>query len=164
MLHELSFLTLFFRLFNFALLFAIFYYLFKKYIKNQTEEKINQKESLLKGLEEQGYMLEGKQQELEIRHAAQEEKSVLLKGRLADWKKVIEREQQKNKEEFSLQMKAIAARVLEKNEHIKQDQFHKLVAPQVIELMRERLIKKFSDSQQASHYVHALVARLEEIK
>ena len=86
MSNELSLMTLFFAFLISSLLIGIFYYVFNTYIKSSLEEKMSQKESLVKGLEEQGYMLEGKQHELELRLAAQEQKNAQLQERIGNGK------------------------------------------------------------------------------
>ena len=52
-----SLIVILFRVINLGVLAGLGYYLFKKYVKAKIDEKITQKEALLKGLEEQGYFI-----------------------------------------------------------------------------------------------------------
>lgn len=157
---EFSFMTIFFRLFNFALLMAVFYYIFKKYIKHQAEEKINQKESLLKGLKEQGYMLEGKGHNLELRMKFQEDKMQKLKERIQEWNQAVKIEQEKRKEENARLFQAIAQRMHHKNEEIKKTYLKSIIIPQVVNAVRTDLHKEFADQEKGKNYLQELFTHL----
>lgn len=161
MSNELSLMTLFFRIFNFALLIGIFYYLFNKYVKSSLEEQMNQKESLVKGLEEQGYMLEGKQHELEVHLAAQERKNAQLKERISEWYTAVQHENKKNELEYAARVQVMNAHIEYKNEQIKQDRLTRKVVPLALQRARVALQQKFSDQEQGNRFIQNLIAKLE---
>jgi F0F1-type ATP synthase membrane subunit b/b' len=161
MSNELSLMTLFFRIFNFALLIGIFYYVFNKYVKSSLEEKMSQKESLVKGLEEQGYMLEGKQHELELRLAAQEQKNAQLQERIGEWQTAVRHEHKKDEIEYAIRVHAMNERIQYKNEQIKQDRLTKKVVPLALQRTRLALEQKFSDQESGHRFIENLIAKLE---
>lgn len=161
MSNELSLMTIFFRIFNFALLIGIFYYLFNKYVKSSLEEKMSQKESLVKGLEEQGYMLEGKQHELEVRLSAQARKNAQLQERINEWQTAVQDEHKKNEIEYATIVQAMSVRMQYKNEQIKQDRLTKKVVPLALQHARTALQQKFSDQENGHRFIQNLIAKLE---
>ena len=158
---EFSFMTVFFRIFNFVLLIGIFYYLFNKYVKSSLEEKMNQKESLVKGLEEQGYMLEGKQHELEMRLTEQERKNAQLQERIGEWQTAVQNEHKKNEIEYAARVQTMNTRINYKNEQIKQDRLTKKVVPLTLQRARAALQQKFSNQAIGHRFIENLIAKLE---
>jgi len=158
---ELSFMTIFFRVVNFGLLVGVFYYFFNKYVKASLEEKMNQKESLIKGLEEQGYMLEGKQHELEMRLLAQERKTAQLKERIGEWRTAVENECKKEELEYATRFLAMTARISYKNEQIKQDRLAAKIASLALGYARTSLQEEFENEQRGHVFIKNLIARME---
>ncbi len=152
---------IFFRLFNFAILVGLGYYLFKKYARNAIDEAITQKEMLLKGLEEQGYFLEGKVHTLDMRLEFQEKKNADLKQKIDEWGRYIFTQNNKRQEEFRLNVMRMGQRVIIKNEYLEKQLLRKKVIPQAIAHAKDILTQEFADGARAQNYVHAVVTYLE---
>jgi peptidoglycan hydrolase CwlO-like protein len=155
-----SFLVIFFRVVNLAALAGLGFYLFKKYVKAKIDEKITQKEALLKGLEEQGYFLEGKAQDLDDQLRFQEKKIALLKQKIEEWDMQIAAENNKRAEEYKLYAARATEQVLVKNENIARQQWRRQVAPHAIAEAEQALVATFSDQSRGKNYVHDIVHRL----
>lgn len=156
-----SWVTIFFRVLNFSVLIGVAFYLFRKYFKSKLEEKITQKEMLLKGLEEQGYFLEGKVHTLELYYDKQEQKAADLKQKIAEWNSSIAAENNKLHQEYQLHMQQISDRIKIKNETIALSAWRRQVLPELTMRVQEALRQKFKDSSYAYSYVHEIVCRLE---
>lgn len=156
-----SLVSIVFRLINAGVLFGLGYYFYKKYIKHQLDEKITQKEALLKGLEEQGYFLEGKMHDLENQLKEQEIRSTLLKQKIEEWNIHMQAENVKRAEKYKLYATRAAEHITIKNEIVAQRQLNAQIVPRAIIEARNALIKKFADHTYAQNYLHETVHRLE---
>lgn len=159
MLHE-SWISIVFRFINFVVLLGLAYYLYKRYFKNRIDDKMTQKEGLLKGLEEQGYFLEGKAHDLEMQLKEQEHKGNLLKEKMQDWNDQVIQLQHKRQEEQRLYAAQTTARIQKKNELLEQKIIQKEVLPSVLAQAQAELTKKFINNGESKHYVHDIIQRL----
>ncbi len=159
MLHE-SWVSIAFRFINFAVLIGLAYYLYKRYFKNRIDDKMTQKEAVLKGLEEQGYFLEGKAHDLEMQLKEQEYRGSLLKVKMQDWTEAVAQLQHKHQEEQRLYATQAAARVMKKNRLLEQKVLQKEVLPGVLANAQTELIKKFANDAVSKRYVHDIIQRL----
>ena len=151
----------FFRLLNFAIFCALAWYIFRRYLKSRVEEKITQKEALLKGLEEQGYFLEGRAHNLENKFKMQEERAIQIKQKIAEWNIQVLAQNNKRHEEYKMNAAKNAQRITIKNAHIAGQQWRKQVIPHVIKNVSNDLAKQFADTAKARAYVHDIVQHLE---
>ena len=160
-----SFLTIFFRLINIAALVGLGYFLFKKYIKNKIEEKISQKETVLKGLEEQGYFLEGKAHELQKRYAAQEEKIAFIKEKINEWNTLVAIQEAHTVEENKLfRAKALKRIEIQYQNRLARSQYLEIV-PQAIANAQIKLQHEFSEPTRNYAFTQDIVHHLnQEIK
>lgn len=160
MLHE-SFISIFFRVINFVVILGLAYYLYKRYFKNRIDDKMTQKEALLKGLEEQGYFLEGKAHDFEMQLKEQEVTGHLLKQKLQDWNEAVQQDHHKRDQEQYLYAAQANERVQEKNKILAQHALQKAVLPDVLEQTHNELKKQFSASSHSKKYVHDIIQRLQ---
>lgn len=160
MLHE-SFISIFFRVINFVVILGLAYYLYKRYFKNRIDDKMTQKEALLKGLEEQGYFLEGKAHDFEMQLKEQEVTGNLLKQKLQDWNEAVQQDHHKRDQEQRLYADQANERVQEKNKILAQHALQKAVLPDVLEQTRNELKIQFSASSHSKKYVHDIIQRLQ---
>lgn len=159
MLHE-SWVSIAFRFINFGVLLGLAYYLYKRYFKNRIDDKMTQKEALLKGLEEQGYFLEGKAHDLEMQLKEQEYRGNFLKEKMQDWTDAVVQLQHKHQEEQRLYATQAATRVTKKNRLLEQKVLQKEVLPGVLAQAQTELIKKFANDAESKRYVHDIIQRL----
>lgn len=151
--------TFFFQLLNVALFIGVGYWLYKKYIKIPLEEKVNQKEAVLKGLAEQGYFLEGKVQDLDDQRVHQERHARHLMQKFEDWKYEVDQDRFKVQEEARIFAVRSAERVGEKNKFIAQHHWAQQVEPLLMEQAEKKLIQHYSQAQSAE-FVHKIVMQL----
>jgi hypothetical protein len=159
MLHN-SLSSIFFRLANFAVLAAVGYYAYRKYLKGPLEEKVNQKEALLKGLEEQGLFLEGRTEDLDEQRRMQEQQTTLLMQKVDDWHDAVIAERQKNQEEYRIFAGQAAERIATKNAYVARHELQTQIAPLMMHNAKEALQKKFSDKMNNQQFVHDVVNHL----
>lgn len=160
MLHE-SFINIFFRVINFVVILGLAYYLYKRYFKNRIDDKMTQKEALLKGLEEQGYFLEGKAHDFEMQLKEQEVTGNLLKQKLQDWNEAVQQDHHKRDQEQRLYSDQANERVQEKNKILAQHALQKAVLPDVLEQARNELKIQFNASSHSKKYVGDIIQRLQ---
>lgn len=158
MLHS-SPVIFFFQVLNVAVLALVGFWLYKKYVKTPLEEKVNQKEAVLKGLEEQGYFLEGRAHDLEDQRHQQERIANQLKQKFDDWHYEVDQECFKTQEETRIFAVRSAERVAKKNEYIAQHEWAKKVEPTLIEQAQKKLKNHYTPAQSAD-YVHEIVNHL----
>jgi len=161
MLHE-SLTSIFFRLLNFGIIIGLAYYLYKRYFKHRIDDKMTQKETLLKALEEQGYFLEGKAHDLELRLKEQEIKGQKLSEKMEEWRVAVLAEQVHGQEGFRIWANQAGQRVEHKNQVIARREWQEKILPQALNHARAELIRKFSDSSAPQRYVHEIVTHLEK--
>ena len=152
-----SLVSIVFRLINAGVLFGLGYYFYKKYIKHQLDEKITQKEALLKGLEEQGYFLEGKMHDLENQLKEQEIRSTLQSKKLRNGICTCKRKMLNVLKKYKLYATRAAEHITIKNEIVAQRQLNAQIVPRAIIEARSALIKKFADHAYAQNYLHETV-------
>lgn len=158
-----SLLSIIFRLINFGVLIGIGYYLFKKYFKNGIDEKIVQKEAVVKGLEEQGYFLEAKVIHLENQRREQEKYAALMRQKIDDWRIAVAAQNNKKQEEMRVSADRIAEQVARINQTLQHERWRKTVLPRALADAKKKLTEQFSDSKSAQSYIYDTVNHLERI-
>ncbi len=146
--------SIFFRFANFAVLVAVGYYAYRKYLKGPLDEKVSQKEAVLKGLEEQGYFLEGRAQDLDEQRTMQERHTALLMQKVDEWHDAVIAERNRVHEENRIFANRSIERMTIKNTYVAQHELQMRIAPIVVHDAKERLQKQFSDKALGAHYVH----------
>lgn len=155
-----SWVSIFFRIANCAMLVAIGYYAYRKYLKAPLEEKVSQKEAVLKGLEEQGYFLEGRAGDLDDQRKMQERHTALLKQKVDDWHDAVISEYHKTLEENRIFAARAAERIKIKNEYVEHHELTMQIAPALLHDAKEVLQKQFADQSANARYVHDIVDAL----
>lgn len=155
-----SWLAIFFRLTNFAVLAAVGYYAYRKYLKGPLEEKVNQKEAVLKGLEEQGYFLEGRAGDLDDQRMQQERHASLLIQKVDEWQDAVVAERHKAQEENRIFAARATERIALKNDQVAQHELKMQIAPLVMRDVKTLLQKQFADKTRNTQYVHDVVNTL----
>lgn len=151
----------FFRLLNLAVFAGLAWYVFKKYLKNRVEEKITQREALLKGLEERGNFLQGKVFNLENRLRIQEARAQEIKQRVQEWNIQVLAQKNRRAQEYALNAAKAAQRMSIKNSNNAQQQWRAQIVPQAIHKISHALAQQFANPDVARSYVQEIVCRLE---
>jgi len=141
---------------------ALGYYGYRKYVKTPLEEKVNQKEAVLKGLAEQGYFLEGRAHDLEDQRHRQEHTASLLKQKFDEWHYELDQDHFKAQEETRVCAVRTAERIATKNIYIAEHAWAKKIEPALIADAQKKLEQKYADHTQSKDYVHEIVARLKK--
>lgn len=162
MLGESHFLTIFFRIANVLVLAGLAYYIYRKYFKYRIEEKVNQKEALFKGLEEQGYSLEGRAEYLQRQLQQQEIKVDTLKEKIDEWQHAVTMAQTKRKQELQHFSQKAAARVAIKNETVAQNYLENAIMPEALKIAQIQLEEKYRNIDDNHEYVQKLLQKLSE--
>lgn len=160
MLHE-SWMSIFFRLVNFVVIISLATYIYKRYFKNRVDEKMTYKEVLLKGLEEQGYFLEGKAHDLDMRLKEQEMTGDLLKQKVHDWNEAVILEQHKQRDAYASYAALAAEHMQKKNELLAHHVIQKEVFPHALVLAQKELQQKFAGPDTSKQFVHTIITRLQ---
>ncbi len=155
-----SWVSVFFRFANLAVLAAVGYYAYRKYIKSPLEEKVSQKEAVLKGLEEQGYFLEGKAGDLDDQRRMQERHTQLLMQKVNEWNEAVAGNHHKAQEENKIFAARASERVNLKNVSVAAHELKIQLAPQLVRDAKEVLEKQFADQPKGQRYVHEIVEKL----
>lgn len=162
MVGEIHFLTIFFRIANLLVLLGLGYYLYRKYFKYRIEEKVNQKEALFKGLEEQGYSLEGRAEHLARQLQHQDSTIEQLKEKIDEWHQAVKLARTKREQEVHQFSQKTIDRVALKNETVARNHLQKAVLPAALELAQKELEKKYRDERLNSAYVESVLKKLSE--
>ncbi len=153
----LNLVPVLFRFINTAIIIGIGYYLFKTRIRGKIDEKITQKEMLLKGLEEQGYFLEGKSQELELQLERQAKKIKKLEQKIEEWHLQVRLEKQKQQQEYQQNHIRLANQISLKNKYLYEKTMQETVMPVVIHDVEQLMYKEFEDPQKMNNYMQAII-------
>jgi chaperonin cofactor prefoldin len=162
MFGEFPFLTLFFRILNAVVLFGLVYYLYRRFFKYRIEEKINQKEALLKGLEEQGHALEGRAVFLQRQIHWQQERVSSIESKIDEWGAAVAAAQNRRRQELAQFAHRAAERVEIKNNTIAQNHWQQAVMPRALQEAQKDLEKEFSDHALNQSYITTQIQKLSE--
>lgn len=153
-------ISLIFRFINVGIIIGLGYYLFKTRIRGKIDEKITQKEMLLKGLEEQGYFLEGKAQELELQLEKQAIRMSVLRQKIDEWRMSVFLEKQKQQHEQQQHQTRIANQIAVKNNYLYDKTVKETIMPAAIDQARDSIQKKLHDSDAMNHYMRTIIEYL----
>lgn len=162
MFGEFPFLTFFFRILNAAVLFGLVYFLYRRFFKYRIEEKINQKEALLKGLEEQGHALEGRAVFLQRQIHWQKERVSTIESKIDEWGAAVTAAQNRRKQELAQFAHRCAERMEIKNNTVAQNQWKQAVMPRALQDAQKDLEKEFSDQARNQLYIAMQIQKLSE--
>lgn len=163
MFGEFPLITVFFRIVNAAVLIGLIYFLYRRFFKFRIEEKINQKESLVKGLEEQGYALEGRVGFLQRQIQWQQERADTIKSKIDEWQLAVAAGDKRHTQELAHFAQRSADRVAVKNNTIEQNHWKQAVMPQAIEKAQKELEKKFAQIEPNQEYIAKQIEKIAEL-
>lgn len=160
---NITFGLIFFRLLNFGVLVVLIGYLFKRYFLSSIEDKINSRMSIIKGLEEQGYMLEGQAYELADQIKAQEFKCLELKNKIQDWNYAIQHDERNRLFRQELYRSQALQRSERQISQQSKEQLYAKTLPQALIIARQELKKKYADLQIHKKYLDDLITQLGDL-
>lgn len=139
---------------------GLVYFLYRKFFKYRIEEKINQKESLFKGLEEQGHALEGRVGFLQQQFQWQEERGNSIKSKIDEWHAAVVAANKRRTQELAQFAQRTADRVEIKNATIAQDHLRHAVMPNALARAQKELEREYADLNRNQQYLSAQVERM----
>ena len=163
MFGEFPLITVFFRIVNAAVLIGLVYFLYRRFFKFRIEEKINQKEALVKGLEEQGYALEGRVGSLQRQVQWQQERADTIKLKIDDWRAAVSTADKRRTQDLAHYAQRAAERVEIKNSTIAQNHWKHAVMPKALDEAQKELEKKFTDPAQNNSYLAQQIKKIAEL-
>jgi len=157
MLSDMSYLSIFFRIFNFVIIIGVFWYLFKKYIKTGIIKQINDRIQYLRNLnnERAAFIENAKQIDIEITQQNKLTQNLLYK--LDKWKSVIQTEQENKLRKFESIKIDIENKQAIKNNILSQKIVYSQVIPQIIEDNKIEILREFANNEQAIKYQKEII-------
>lgn len=162
MFGETSFITFFFRILNTVVLFGLGYFLYRRYFKYRVEEKINQKEALFKGLEEQGNALEGRTVFLQRQIQWQQERVSAIESKIDEWGVAVANANKRRLQELAQYARASQQRVEIKNATVAQNYWRHTVLPRALENAQKELEQEFCNPARNEAYLAEQIKKLSE--
>lgn len=164
MFGEYPLITFFFRIINALVLFGLGYYLYRRYFKYRIEEKINQKEALFKGLEEQGHALEGRVGFLQRQFQWQEQHINTIKSKIDEWQAAVMAADKKRAYELIQFSQKAAERTQIKNDILAQNYWKQAVMPEALDKAQKELEKEYADQVRNQRYLDEQVKKIVELR
>lgn len=162
MFGEYPLVTFFFRVINTVVLLGLGYFLYRRFFKFRIEEKINQKEALVKGLEEQGYALEGRAGFLQRQLQWQEQRINTIKAKIDEWQSAVIAADKKRAHELIQFAQRSSQRTEIKNVTLAQNYWKQSVIPQALEQAQKELEKEYADINKNKVYLESHIKNLAE--
>lgn len=160
MFGEYPLIALFFRIANMLVLFGLGYFFYRRFFKYRLEEKINQKEALVKGLEEQGQALEGRAAFLQRQLQWQQERANSIKSKIDEWENAVMTADKRRATQLAQFAHRAAHRLEIKNKTVDREYYIKAVAPQALERAQKELEKEYADPARNQAYINTHIKKL----
>ncbi|GMU19877.1 MAG: hypothetical protein AMXMBFR12_10670 [Candidatus Babeliales bacterium] len=162
MFGEYPLITLFFRIVNSLVLLGLGYFIYRRFFKYRIEEKVNQKEALFKGLEEQGHALEGRAGVLQQQLDSQAQRAHAITAKIDEWHAAVMAADKKRMHELIQFAQKAAQRTEVKNAHIQKQYFKHAVMPHAIAQAQKELEQEYAKMFQNQAYLDAQIKKLAE--
>ena len=153
-------IILFFKLLNLGVLIAVGWYVYRRYVKSTIDDSMHKQESLIKGLEELGYILEGQLLELEQESSQQSKRCEQLQEKILEWKESVHAQTQRQQENDRIIIDRINERIAQKSIYISTAIQNKKIIPVAFERARAELKANFAHPEQQKKYVHSIIDRI----
>lgn len=152
-----------FRVANLIVFALVFGYIYKRYLKGRIEEKINQKEAIVKGLLEQGHFLQARSNDLDVHYEIQEKKAQGIKEKVDEWNQSFFLDQANKEQEKKMYEQQMLARACVKNQIYTQKKLHEKILPKIIADAHAQLMAEFSNLHTNKQFTNAVIERLEKL-
>ena len=157
MLNNMSYLSLFFRLFNFIIIIYIFVYLFKKYIKEGIYKEIKDRIQYLKNLNDEKALLVKNMQQLDIEIIEQNKITKELLNKLDQWKLVLKDKQEQKIKKLEFIKNDIQNKQILRNNSLSKKIAFSLVIPQIVKENKIEILQKFSNNEETGKYQKEII-------
>lgn len=159
-----SYITILFKLLNFAALIALFVYIFKKYFLKEIESGISQECKHKSDLEQTIVTLQETSLKLSDNLDNQEKLCHYLNQQLEKWKSAFEKDFKAQQEQKNRVYQEIFKKTEKQARYIAQEHIIHTVVPEALEKARAYLNSSFSSPQQSAAYVGDIIKQLNHIK
>lgn len=157
-----SFITILFRLLNFAALIALFAYIFKKYMRHDIEQAIEhhrlEETNITNQIEEN--TLHGSKLSEEIRQ--QENLCQHLIARANQWKLAFGQEQQKKQLEIHAIQQKCLERIQRQARAIERERIIQAVLPKAVEKAQAQLMQSFTQENKNRQFIDDIIAHMKK--
>ena len=154
---SISWINVLFRFLNFAVVVAVGWYVYRRYLKHTIEETIHDKEILSKGIKELSYMLEGQILTLDEELKDQHDRCEQLKEKVMEWQEAVNKLQAKKTEQRVSLLQQINDRIYERSARLSQNTQAKTMVPLAMMRAKESLQDRFSQSHNQREFLSELV-------
>lgn len=155
-------ISIFFRLLNFAVLFALLGYLFKQYVLPTLKADMQAQQAVQHALEQERDVLAERQTIVDKEIGAQEHVRDQLLQKIQVWQAHFNEEAHKRSIEKELLQVRLATRMQEQRNHYALEQMQRKIIPSALKNAREQLNKDFMEHPQKNQaYMSSIVNYLE---
>jgi hypothetical protein len=162
-LNEHFLVLLLFRIFNFGLLIALGCFLYRRYIKQSTEQTIQDQETLAKGMEELSYMLEGQLMELDEDLLRQQRLCDFLKNRVLEWQTEVYEQREKISAYRTQCVSRINAHIHARSQKVAEMSHLRVMIPKAFAVADSTLRQEFSRPERHAKFMQELSQRMSKI-
>ena len=146
-----------FRLLNFVGLFALFFYLFKKYALQMIIIQIGQKESILRNLFNRQQALEQEQYLLDERVTKEAQLCASLKEKVVRWRKLVDQKLAERDQERTDRIKLLSQVAHQHAENHAMNQVKKGVLSTIATQAQGVLSKRFADTKEGQEFIKPII-------
>lgn len=157
MLNNMSYLSIFFRLFNFVIIIYIFVYLFKKYLKDGLYKEIKDRIQYLKNLNDEKVVLIKNMEQLDIEIIEQNKLTKELINKLNRWKLVLNDDQEKKIKKLDSIKIDIQNKQLIRNDSLSKKIVYSLVIPEIVKENQIEILQEFSNNKESIKYEKEII-------
>lgn len=152
----------FFKLLNLSALFALFFYIFKRYMLEDLRTKVLKEKQTEEGMQTKILILEQKGKELVHATFTQEQYARYLLEKVDQWRQISELENEKKGKDVQLLQTATIARTAKQAKTIETERLMEIVIPKAINQARVALIANYEDEKQGAAYLKNLLVQMKK--
>lgn len=149
--------TFIFRLINMAVLGGLGLWAYRKYGRKMVETKLNARDTLLQGLQEQSYMLEARYAELQDDFSAQQELAKRLEHKVLMWHEAVTAQATRCTDEYAQLERHLQHKYQQKRESIVRQRAYAQQLAQALGSARTILQERFAQPDVANTYLKSLI-------
>jgi hypothetical protein len=157
-----SWMSIFFKLFNFAALVALIVFIYRRYIYSGVIQGIAEEKQQEEGMQRQVVILDQKGKELTQAAINQEHETRFLLNRALQWQEVFKLEHEKKKHEHKVLCDSARSRKKLQMKTLETEQMRAIVVPESLEKAHGTLVETFADKKRGREYLEALLTTLKQ--
>ena len=164
MFESITFISVIFRLINFAILIALFTYLFKRYALETLKESMAGEQEALSALQQNKEQLTLSSRLATQSLADQEQLCIVLARKVDAWQAVCNHELAQRQQEKERLLQQLIAKNQEQSDNVAFDSVQRHVLPIVLVKAKAQLQTMFESEEKGRVYIEQLVEQLKKGK